>query len=134
MQAVQYWKIFYNWRYVEPLLKELIRGTCFPSIAPTQFGNCHFSSNSLATDNHFSLESGRNIYSSIKLAIITWHTSDADLDIDTSLTQYWYIRLLHVSPVTKNWSVIDNFSSGDIGRRNLVVFFEIFGFIVDKSS
>ena len=120
--------------YIEPLLKGLIRVTCFPSIAPTQFGNCHFYSNSFGTGNHFSLESGRNIYSYIKLSIITWHTSGTNLDIDTSLTRYWYIRLLYVSPVAKNRSVIANFSSGDIGRRNLVVFFVIFGFIVDKSS
>ena len=65
---------------------------------------------------------------------MTWYTSGRNLHIVTSLTRYLYIRLLYVSPVAKNRSVIDNISSGDIGRRNLVVFFVIFGFIVDKSS
>ena len=115
-------------------IKKINQGTCSPSIAPTQFGNCHFSSNSFAMDNHFPLESGRDIYSSRKLSIINWYTSATILDIDTSLTRYWYIRLLHVSPVAKNRSVIANFSSGDIRRRKLVVFFVIYGFIVDKSS
>ena len=54
--------------FIEPLLKGLISGTCFPSIAPTQFGNCHFSSNCFA---------GRGIYSSIKLSIIKkWHSKN----------------------------------------------------------
>ena len=51
------------------------------------------------------------------------HTTGTNLDIDISLTQYCHLRLLYVSPVAKNQSIIANFSSGDIGRQNLMVSF-----------
>lgn len=52
-------------------------------------------------------------------SILALQTSGMNRDIDTSLTQYWYIRLLYVS------SVMANFSSGDTGILNLVVHFVI---------
>ena len=45
-------------------------------------------------------------------SILALQTSGMNRDIDTSLTQYWYIRLLYVS------SVMAHFSSGDIGILN----------------
>ena len=83
----------------------------FPSIAPKALGYCHFFPNLFAIISHSSLLEGTFKYTGLNHLYIDSQTSCTIYEIALIDILYWKLNERKVSPVDKNRSVTDKYSS-----------------------